>query len=507
MSQVATLSALARQQGAARPDKLLFEHQDKQITYAEFDARVERVAQALRADGIARGTRIGFLGKNHPAYFELLFGAARAGLVMVPLNWRLAPDELRWIARDAQISVVFAQDAFADVFEAQTPPVIWIEDGYDAWRDAANACAPIEDGEADDITVQLYTSGTTGRPKGAQLTHRNLLCFRTLPLEEQPDWNRFTEDDVGLLVMPVFHIGGTGFGVQTIAAGASALIASEFDADQIMDAIAHKGLSKLFVVPTALRMLVDHPRAASTDYARIRTILYGASPIPLDLLREAMALFKCGFVQMYGMTETAGTVCVLLPEDHDPDGNERMLSAGRAMKNVEIAIRDEEGSTLPVGEIGEICIRSPTVMAGYWNRPDETAEVLSADGWFRTGDAGYLDEAGYLFLKDRMKDMIVSGGENVYPAEVERVLSEHPDIAEVAVIGVPSPKWGEEVMAVLVSAKSPPAPDHEIIAWARSRLAGYKLPKQIRYQADLPRGSTGKVLRRELRRQFSEPQV
>jgi O-succinylbenzoate-CoA ligase len=507
MSQVATLSALARQQGAARPDKLLFEHQDKQITYAEFDARVERVAQALRADGIARGTRIGFLGKNHPAYFELLFGAARAGLVMVPLNWRLAPDELRWIARDARISVVFAQEAFADVFETQMPPVIWIEAGYEAWRDAANARAPATDGEADDIAVQLYTSGTTGRPKGAQLTHRNLLCFRTLPLEEQPDWNRFTEDDVGLLVMPVFHIGGTGFGVQTIAAGASALITSEFDADQIMEAIANKGLSKLFVVPTALRMLVNHPRAAATDYARIRTILYGASPIPLDLLRDAMALFKCGFVQMYGMTETTGTVCVLLPEDHDPDGNERMLSAGRAMKNVEIAIRDEDGLLLPVGEIGEICVRSPTVMAGYWNRPKETAEVLSEDGWFRTGDAGYLDEAGYLFLKDRMKDMIVSGGENVYPAEVERVLGEHPDIAEVAVIGVPSKKWGEEVMAVLVSAKSPPAPDDEIIAWARTRLAGYKLPKQICYLADLPRGSTGKVLRRELRRQFCEPQV
>lgn len=507
MSGAPTLSALARRQGAAKPNKVLFEYREERITYAQFDMRVDKVAKALVDAGFARGTRVGFLGKNDPAYFELLFGAARAGLVMVPLNWRLAPDELRWIAQDAQIALIFAQTAFAAALEHEMPPVIWIESGYAEWRDAATNHVTQEHGTQDDIAVQLYTSGTTGRPKGAQLTHRNLLCFRTLPPEEQPDWNRFTEDDVGLLVMPVFHIGGTGFGVQTIAAGASALVASEFDADQIMEAIATKGLSKLFVVPTALRMLVDHPRAATTDYARIRTILYGASPIPLDLLRQAMALFRCGFVQMYGMTETTGTVCVLLPEDHDPNGNDRMLSAGRAMNGVEIEIRSEDGAALTVGETGEICIRSPTVMAGYWNRPKETAEVLCTDGWFRTGDAGYLDHDGYLFIKDRMKDMIVTGGENVYPAEVERVLCEHPDVSEVAVIGVPSHKWGEEVMAIIVPANDAPSRDHEIIAWARTRLAGYKLPKQIRYQPELPKGSTGKVLRRELRRLMSEPQA
>lgn len=506
MKQAQTLSDLARARGLELGDKILFRHADEDITYAEFDKRVDAVASALVAKGIRPGQRIGFLGKNHPSYFELLFGAGRAGIVMVPLNWRLAPDELAWIAGDAELALLVAQKSFADLLSANgvdLPETIVLEEGYAAWRDGASVLDSTDASGPDDVAVQLYTSGTTGRPKGAQITNRNLLYYRTMPRELQPEWNRFEPEDVGLLVMPIFHIGGTGFGTQIIGAGASALVANEFDADFVMDAIANQGLSKIFMVPTALRMLIDHPKARSTDYSRIRTLLYGASPIPLDLLRDAMQLFECGFVQMYGMTETTGTICVLPKEDHDPAGNERMLSAGKPLDWVEIAIRDAEGNDLPVSESGEIYVRGPTVMAGYWKRPDANADDMTPDGWFKTGDAGYLDTDGYLFLRDRVKDMIVTGGENVYPAEVERVLQEHPDIAEVAVIGTPDAKWGEKVTAIVVPTSADHASAEEIVASARSRLAGYKLPKEILFIDSMPRNSTGKILRRELRSQFA----
>lgn len=507
MKQALTLSDLARARGQELGDKVLFRHADEDVTYAGFDQRVDAVAGALTAMGIGPGARIGFLGKNHPAYFELMFGAARAGAVMVPLNWRLAPGEIAWIAGDAELALVVVQQDFAHLLEdsgQNLPPLLIQETGYEAWRDAGVPHADKRASSAGDVVVQLYTSGTTGRPKGAQLTNRNLLHYRTLPREDQPEWNRFEPDDVGLLVMPIFHIGGTGFGTQIMAAGASALVATEFDPDFVMDAIANKGLSKIFVVPTALRMLMEHPKAKTTDYSRIRTLLYGASPIPLELLRDAMKLFECGFVQMYGMTETTGTICVLTPEDHDPDGNDKMLSVGKPLDGVEIAIRDAEGNDLPTGETGEICVRAATVMAGYWKRPEANASDLTADGWFRTGDAGMLDAQGYLFLRDRVKDMIVTGGENVYPAEVERVLQQDPAIAEVAVIGTPDEKWGERVTAVVVPARADLADASAIIASARRQLAGYKLPKVVHFVESLPRNQTGKILRRELRAQYGE---
>lgn len=497
MSDEPTLGDLARALAARYPDRVALRFNGEDLSYAGLDEAASRIANGLIAKGLRKGDRIAYLGKNDPAYFQLLFGAAKAGLVMVPLNWRLAPAELDWIIADAGLHFIVAGDGLA----AQLAPGLDVLDreAVPAWRDAQDTSDPMVPVAREDIAVQLYTSGTTGKPKGAMLSHGNLLVFRAQPVERQPEWNRFTADDVSLITMPVFHIGGTGFGVQTLAAGATGLIAREFDAGQVLDFIAHERLSKIFVVPSALRMLIDHPRAKSVDYSRIRTILYGASPIPLPLLREAIALFRCGFVQMYGMTETAGTISALTPEDHDVAGNFRMTSAGRALAGVEIRILDEAGQPLPPGQSGEICIRSPSTMQGYWNRPEATAEALTSDGWFRSGDAGTMDDAGYVFLQDRIKDMIVSGGENIYPAEVEAALSEHPDVQEVAVIGVPSVKWGEEVKAVVVPRPGRSLAGADLIAWARGRIAGYKLPKSVDIADALPRGPTGKVLRRELR--------
>lgn len=507
MSGETTLPDLACALAERFGDKTALRSQGRTVSFRMLDERSNRIANALIANGTGAGERVGYLGKNDPAYYELLFGAAKAGVVLVPINWRLADPEIRWVIDDADIRFLIVGDEFADRVNALLDAaargggLVRLSDFGD-WRDGHVASRPAVCVDPDDVAVQLYTSGTTGRPKGAMLTHRNLLVYRTLPPERQPAWNRFTEDDVSLIVMPVFHIGGTGYGIQTLAAGATGLVVQEFDAGEVLRFIAEEGLSKIFVVPSALQMLIRHPAAATTDYARIRTILYGASPIPLSLLREAMATFGCGFVQMYGMTETSGTVCALPPEDHHPDGNARMASAGRPLDGVEVRIVAANGASLPPGEIGEIAIRAPLVMKGYWKRPDATAEVLSADGWFLTGDAGSLDEDGYLYVQDRVKDMIVSGGENVYPAEVEAALFAHPAIAEVAVIGVPSDKWGEEVKAIVVPKPDATLDPAEVLQWSRSLIAGYKVPKSLDVVEALPRGPTGKILRRELREPY-----
>ena len=497
MSGERTLGELVRAQAARYGDKAALRFEGTSTSYAELDVRATRVANGLIAAGIRPGDRVSYLGKNDAIYYELLFGAAKAGAVMVPVNWRLAAAEIGWILADAESRWLVVGDEFA---EAVSHPQTLLASAFPEWRDAQSDHDLQLADDAASVAVQIYTSGTTGRPKGAMLTHRNLLVYRTLPPEEQPAWNRFTDDDVSLIVMPVFHIGGTGYGIQTLAAGATGLVVREFDAGAILDFVEHERLSKIFVVPSSLQMLVRHPRARQVDYTRIRSILYGASPIPLPLLQEAMDVFRCGFVQMYGMTETSGTICALTPDDHDPAGNTRMTSAGRAMAaGIELRVQDSAGEPLPVGASGEVAVRAPLVMAGYWKRPDATAEALSPDGWFRTGDAGYLDADGYLFIQDRVKDMIVTGGENVYPAEVEAALYEHPAIAEAAVIGVPSDKWGEEVKAIVVFRDGQAVEAAELIGWARSRIAGYKLPKSIDVINTLPRGATGKVLRRELR--------
>jgi long-chain acyl-CoA synthetase len=289
-----------------------------------------------------------------------------------------------------------------------------------------------------------------------------------------------------------------------LCAGASGHVVQEFDPGQILELIESARLNKIFTVPAALRMIMRHPRAREVSYARIRTIVYGSSPIPLDLLREALELFRCRFVQQYGMTEMCGTVVVLPPEDHVAAGSDRMRSAGKALAGVEIAILGPDGTRLTNGEIGEVAIRSPTVMRGYWKAPEQTSAVLTSDGWFRTGDAGYLDADGYLFLQDRIKDMIVSGGENVFPAEVENAIWEHPAVREVAVIGVPDEKWGEAVKAIVVREPGSEVDAQAIQQWARGRIAGYKIPKSVDFVESLPRNHSGKVLRRELRAPFWE---
>jgi acyl-CoA synthetase (AMP-forming)/AMP-acid ligase II len=349
----------------------------------------------------------------------------------------------------------------------------------------------------------MYTSGTTGHPKGVQLQHRCFFDLQRLPPNDDMEWNDWSDRDVSLVAMPSFHIGGVGYGVWGLRSGAMNIVVSEFDPGATLELIETRGISKMFLVPSAIRMVVQHPKAQHTDFSNIKYIMYGASPIPLDLLRQAVEVFKCGFVQLYGMTETTGAATYLPPQDHAMGGNDRMRSAGKPYPGVELKVVDEAGKPVPPRTVGEICIKSKANMLGYWNLPDATAKTLIA-GYVHTGDAGYLDEDGYVYVHDRVKDMIVSGGENIYPAEVESALFGHPAVADVAVIGVPDDRWGEAVKAVVVLKPGQKATPDELIGFARTRIAGFKLPKTVDFIPELPRNPSGKVLKRELRKPFWE---
>jgi acyl-CoA synthetase (AMP-forming)/AMP-acid ligase II len=510
IQEPANLVDMVRVQAKTRGNATAFEFEGRQTSFAEFDIKTNRVANALRALGVKPRERIAYLGKNSDIYFELLLGAMKANVVMAPVNWRLAGPEIAFIVEDCKAPVLFVGPEFVELIgkiRPQLPSVhtfVATEGGapgwqeFAAWRDAQRDDDPNVPISRQDIAIQLYTSGTTGKPKGAMLSHANLLNLVESGRDQRPDWNKWTENDVSLVAMPIFHIGGSGWGVMGLYHGAKGVIAREFDPTKVLDFFEQSGITKMFMVPAAMQFVVRQPRARQVDFSRLKYMLYGASPIPAALLKECIEVFGCGFVQMYGMTETTGTIVALPPEDH-VEGLERMRSAGKALPGVELAILDPDGNRLPPGEIGEIATRSGSNMAGYWNLPEATAKTIDSDGWLRTGDAGYMDSDCYLYICDRIKDMIISGGENIYPAEVESAICDHPDVAEVAVIGVPDEKWGEAVKAIVVMKPGKSAAASDIINFTRERIAGFKTPKSVDFIAALPRNASGKILRRHLR--------
>ena len=514
--EIASLADLARVQAAKQPDAIAFHFEERETRFSDFHAQSSQIAQALLARGVRAGDRVAYLGKNSDRYFEALVGAAKIGAVMTPVNWRLAGPEIVYILNDSAARVVFVGEEFTGAIDALRPDLTAAETfvvmegeaaGFASYERVRDAHPPVDPGfqpGLDDVCLQLYTSGTTGRPKGAMIPTRGIVALREESRVAPAEWNRWSAQDVSLVAMPCFHIGGTGWGITGLYYGAKGVVMREFDPTRVLDFFENFGVTKLFMVPAAMQIVLRQPRAREVDYSRLKYILYGASPIPLDLLREAIEVFGCGFVQMYGMTETSGTIVALPPEDHVPEGSPRMRSAGKALPGVEIAILDADGNALPPGAVGEIATRSAANMTGYWNLAEATAQTLSADNWLRTGDAGYMDADGYVYIHDRVKDMIISGGENIYPAEVESALYGHPAIADVAVIGVPDEKWGEAVKAMVVLKEGASADPADLIAFARSRIAGYKCPKSVDFIPALPRNPSGKILRRELRAPFWE---
>ncbi len=490
-----------RRHAEQRPEAVALRHGERELSYADLDARSNRLAQALLARGVGTGTRVAYLDRSSPEVVELLFAASKVGAVLVPLNWRLAAPELAAVLADCGAPLLIAGPAFREIAQRVRPPsLILVGKDYERWLEAHEPRDPGGRGDAGDVIVQMYTSGTTGVPKGVLTTHANL----AVTAQTSRLW-AFDERSVSLTPLPMFHIGGIGWAYCGLWHGATTVIVSEFDPAGVLDILEHRRVTNAVLVPTMLQLLTAVPGAAERDFSALRTIAYGAAPITTPVLKASLRTFGCALLGLYGLTESTGGVVALEPEDHDPGGpREHLLrSAGRPYPWVELRIADPvSGAALGPHEVGEVWLRGPNVTPGYFDRPAETAAALTADGWLRTGDGGHVDEDGYLFLADRIKDMIVSGGENVYPVEVEEALAQHADVADVAVIGVPDAHWGEAVKALVVPRPGArPAPE-DLIAFARERLAGYKLPRSVDLVDELPRTPSGKVLKRELRERY-----
>lgn len=484
------------------------------LTYAEGRDAANRFANALIAAGVRPGDRIAMLAKNCADYVTFFYGASKAGVVPVPLNYRLAPPEWQYIIDDAQAVLLFARSDLVAAIEPLRGQLKTVrqciaieaepEAGWDSlasWLGAHTSAAPQCQVCDDDDLYQMYTSGTTGHPKGAVLPHRAVMS-NVMQLDAPL---RGVAGERVLIVAPLYHAAAGITVFHAIAGGCTLLIHEEFHPAAVVDALANEGIARTTLVPAMIQAcLVMVPDVASRRYDALRLIAYGASPISETTLRRALDVFHCDFAQAYGMTETSATLTVLGPEDHrralDSDPG-LLLSAGRPVMGTQLRIVDEHGAEVAEGEVGEIVAQGPQLMRGYWNLPDATAAALRG-GWMHTGDAGRLDADGYLYIQDRVKDMIVSGGENIYPREVEEVLFQHPAVADAAVIGIPDEKFGEAVKAIVVLRAGMTATAGDITDFCKGRLGGYKRPRSVDFADVLPRNPSGKVLKRELREPY-----
>jgi long-chain acyl-CoA synthetase len=500
------VAEVLREHAAGRPEVVALRHEDRAITYAELHERSSRLAQALLAAGVGAGDRVAHLDRTAPEVVELLAATSKIGAVTVPLNWRLAARELAAIVADSGAPLLLAGRRHVDVADelaASVPHdlrVVHAGDEYERLLASHDPVDPGLRGASNDTVLQMYTSGTTGVPKGVLITHRNLAAA----VEASQLW-LFDEATVSLAPLPMFHVGGIAWTFLGLWNGGTTILVTDFDPPGVLEVLERERVTNAVMVPTVMQSLCSVPGAAEHDFSSLRSITYGASPITTPALKAALRTFRCKLFGMYGLTETTGGVIQLDPADHDPDGpREHLLrSAGKPQPWMQMRVVDPDThADRGPGEVGEVWLRGPNVMAGYYNRPEETAAALAPDGWLRTGDGGYLDDDGYLFLTDRLKDMILTGGENVFPVEVEEVLSQHPAVAESTVIGVPDEQWGEAVKALVVPAPGTAPTADELIGFARTRLAGYKLPRSVDFVTELPRTPTGKVLKRELRDRY-----
>ena len=508
----ASLRALLEQAAASTPDTVIVSGPDQHLTWRDLHSEARRTAAALARDGVKPQDRVVFVGKNDPAYFGYLFGCALAGAVPVPLNWRLSAAELTAMIADSGAGVVFADETAAPAVEqaeAELPQLRTVVaigpptsngrwPSLATWQEA-DGDDPGAEAAPGDIAFQLYTSGTTGPPKGAMFTNGSNL--RVLLDDISRTWG-FIPGDVSLVCMPLFHMGGLAWALAGMARGARQVIVRDFAPGPVLATMAAENVTMAFCVPTMLSAL--SAAAPGPRPLQLRQMVYSGAPISPTGLQQAQAALACDFVQIYGLTEATGAFAQLSAAEHaDPDHPEWLRSAGRPYPWTEVRVVSPQTSEdVPTGEVGEIWTRSAQNMAGYWRQPEQTAAALTADGWLRTGDLGYLDDQERIYLVDRAKDMIITGGENVYPAEVEKVLAAHPALAEAAVIGVPDDRWGETVKAVVVPRPGATVAADEVIAFGRARLARFKCPTSVDVVDELPHTATGKVVKPVLRERY-----
>jgi fatty-acyl-CoA synthase len=502
------LGNLILRRGQLTPRRRALTFEEQTLSFAQLSDRVRRLATSLRQGGVCRGDRVGYIGFNHPAFLETLFATSCLGAIFVPLNFRLSGPEIRYIANDAGLHTLVVDNTMQTTIESEqetlcarryisAEPDASTPEGWDLLEALIAASDPLLDcerTESHDVAIIMYTSGTTGLPKGAMLTQGNIF------------WNTvnacFGEEYMGqstLTCAPLFHIGGLNVTtLQSLCKGVEVVLHRNFDAAKVLEDIPRYQVAAIFGAPTMFLMMSQEATFAETDLSSIRSLICGGAPVPVPLI-ELYGQRGVQFNQGYGLTETA-PFSSLLNADM---ALEKVGSAGTAPLFTFVRIVDDNNRPLPAGKVGEVCVMGPNVMKGYWNRPQATAEAIDAEGWFHSGDMGYLDEDGYLFLCDRLKDMVISGGENVYPAEVESVLYGHEAIREVAVIGLPDPKWGEAVSAIVVLEQGAELSLAQLRDFGEQNLARYKLPTQLHFIDALPRNPAGKVLKYELRESFT----
>ena len=478
-------------------------------TYRELNERADAFAAGLAADcGVQPGDRVGLMMTNGPSLLEALFGTWKAGATAVPLNARFTPDEIEYHLGDSDARVFVVGPEFAGTVLSLRDRLTGVESVVsetvfdDLITRHLGHPAPSHDVGDDDVAWLAYTSGTTGRPKGAMLTHG---CLTFVAVDWLADLQRLEPEDIGLYAAPLTHGAGIMALAFTMKACTQVLLQpSGFDAGRFCETVSREGVTHTWLVPTQIKMLLDDPKFDPTSLSSLKTIVYGGSPMHVEHLKEAINRIGPVFVQLFAQTESPMTGTFLRAEEHVLAGpeSERLASCGHARSGMEVAVLDEFDRPLPAGEIGEIGIRGPALMKGYWKNPEATAETLRS-GWLHTGDVGRMDEASYLYILDRSKDMLISGGLNVYPREIEEVLLRHPGISEVAVIGVPDDKWGEIVKAVVVAGGNGRTPtSEEVMAFAAERLAGYKKPRLVEFVDALPKTTYGKVDKKALRARY-----
>lgn len=478
-------------------------------TYDDLRGRVARVAGLLAERRLGPGDRIGAMAVNRPELVELLFGAAARGVTLVPMNYRAGAEEAGHLVADSGARLVFADRRYQDLLDSVRPPsveTIVLDDpaGYAAARDAAEADWDLADVDDDDVAVLLYTSGTTSLPKGVMLTHGALSGY-VMGANDAADGD---DHGTALLAAPLYHVAGLTSLLNAVWTGRRTHLLPQFEPAAWLRTVESQRVTHAFLVPTMLARLLDTPELAGTDLSSLENVTYGAAPMPPAVIRRAVETFpsRVGFAGSYGQTETTATVAVLTPDDHRIEGDDaeraaklrRLASVGRPVDDVEARIVDPLGTPLGAGEVGEVQLRTARAMRGYWGSDERTRVTIDDEGWVHTGDLGFLDDGGYLFLAGRANDLIIRGGENIAPEEVEAVLYEHPEVVEAGAAGVPDEEWGERVFAAAVLREGASCTEADLTAFCAERLPGAKRPERVIVVDELPRTSTGKVVRRRL---------
>ena len=515
MRPVACLADIFRAEDPALAGSNAYIFEGSTTTYAEMAQDSNRFANAFIGAGVKVNDRIAIMDKNCAAFPKLFGGALKARATLVPLNFRLSYEEVEFIISDSGTRILFIGGEFKEIAYAlqrqvDNLDIVFLQavtaaegepsiPSLEQWSASFSEQDPQLPHLPEDHVIQLYTSGTTGHPKGVY--HTSAHCMKGFDALGKAT-TFIASDEIQLICMPLCHIAGLSNLLNGLLSGSCQVIMREFDPAGVFELIPKYQVNTTLFAPVIIQMLVNMPEAGTTDFSSLKRIFYGSAPISQTVLKKAQEVFACDFWQLYGMTENLGMATYLPPEDHTPQRN-KLLSCGKPYPDSKLRIVDEDGNDLPTGAVGEIITLAQWTMPEYWHRPDATQKTL-VNGWLHTGDAGYFDDEGYLYIHDRLKDMIVSGGENIYPAEVENALFAHPAIAEAAVFGVPDEKWGESVVAAVVLKPDHSASEDEIITFTREKIATFKAPRRVVFIDLLPRNTAGKVLKRTLRAPYWE---